>query len=79
VRRVDLHDPEERRRAVATLRLAADVLEKGGGEDFAIDVRAHHAEAFVARFVAMRETPARRVRLQVTFVAEPGAPALPEP
>lgn len=74
---VDLHDDAQRTRAIETLRLAADALERGQGLDFALHVEPHRVEAFVARFVAIRETDARRVHLRVTFVAEPTAPALP--
>ena len=79
MKRIDLRDEEQRRRAAETLRMAADAIEKGLGEDFAIDVRPHRVEAFVARFVAVRETNAREVRIEVSFVAEPTAPGLPEP
>ena len=78
MKRVDLNDPEQRQRAVETLRLAADALERGQGLDLAIHVEPHRVEAFVARFVAVRDTEARRVHLRVTFVAEPTAPALTE-
>ncbi len=78
MKRIDLRDDEQRKRAIDTLRLAADALERGLGEEFAINVEPHRVEAFVARFVAVRETNARRVRLEVAFIAEPSAPGLPE-